>query len=145
MANYESCIRTNYFHVNDPEEFKKYMRRVYGTEDSVELWEEKDSEGNPVFGFGTMGGIGGVYSEDESAEDAEDSDYDTVINDLQTFVAEDDAIIILECGHEKLRYIIGGAIVITKKQCEYLDIADLAASLAAKLLGNPDWCTQCEY
>ena len=42
MANYESCIRTNYFHVNNPEEFKKYMRRVYGTEDSIELWEEKD-------------------------------------------------------------------------------------------------------
>lgn len=145
MANYESCIRTNYFHVNDPEEFKKYMRRVYGTEDSVELWEEKDSDGNPVFGFGTMGGIGGVYPEVESTEDIEDSDYDTVINDLHTFVADGDAIIILECGNEKLRYIVGSAIVITKDQCESLDIADLAASLAAKLLGDPNWCTRCEY
>lgn len=145
MANYESCIRTNYFHVNDPEEFKQYMRRVYGTEDTVELWEEKDSDGNPVFGFGTMGGIGGVYPADESAEDAEGSDYDTVINDLQTFVADRDAIIILECGHEKLRYIVGSAIIITKDQCEALDVADLAASLAAKLLGDPDWCTRCEY
>lgn len=145
MANYESCIRTNYFHVNDPEGFKKYMRRVYGTEDSVELWEEQDAEGKPVFGFGTMGGIGGVNPEDENAEEVEDSDYDAVINDLQTFVADGDAIIILECGHEKLRYIVGSALVITKDQCESLDIAHLAASLAAKLLGDPNWCTRCEY
>lgn len=145
MTNYESCIRTNYFHVNNPEEFKKYMRRVYGTEDSIELWEEKDSEGKPVFGFGTMGGIGGVNPEDENAEEVEDSEYDTVIDDLQTFVADGDAIIILECGHEKLRYIVGSALIITKDQCESMDIADLAASQAARLLGDPSWCTRCEY
>ena len=92
-----------------------------------------------------MGGIGGVNPEDENAEEVEDSEYDTVIDDLQTFVADGDAIIILECGHEKLRYIVGSALIITKDQCESMDIADLAASQAARLLGDPSWCTRCEY
>ena len=60
MANYYASIRTNYFRVKDEEEFRKFMAHVSGTEDRVELWEEKDKNGNTVFGFGTLGGINGI-------------------------------------------------------------------------------------
>lgn len=109
MANYYASTRTNYFRVKDEEEFRKFMAHVSGTEDRVELWEEKDKNSNTVFGFGTLGGIAGVtdYHNDSDAdsddEDCED-DFDAFLDGLQTFVADDDAIIILESGHEKLRY-----------------------------------------
>ncbi len=46
MANYTCATRTNYFRVNDAENFKAFMARAYGTEDRVDLWEEKDKDGN---------------------------------------------------------------------------------------------------
>lgn len=142
MANYNCCVRTNYFHVKDPDAFRSFMCRVYGTEDDVELWEVKDHDGNLVFGFGTNGGISGLCDVDE--EDNDDS-YDLFIDGLQEHLCDDDAAIILEVGHEKLRYIVGSATVVTKKHCEYLDIRSLATAKAAELLGNPQWTTQCDY
>ena len=50
MANYYAYIRTNYFRVKDEKKFREFMARVSGTEDRVELWEEKDKNGNTVFG-----------------------------------------------------------------------------------------------
>ena len=60
MANYQCAVRTNYFHVQDPELFRQFMARVYGTEGSVELWEDKDANGRPIFAFGSYGGISGL-------------------------------------------------------------------------------------
>jgi len=113
MANYTCATRTNYFRVNDAENFKAFMARAYGTEDRVDLWEEKDKDGNTVYGFGTFGSIAGLRAaSDEDEED--DCDYDAFVDGIQKFVAPDDAIIILESGHEKLRYVTGSALVIKK-------------------------------
>ena len=49
MANYYASTRTNYFRVKDEEEFRKFMAHVSGTEDRVELWEEKDNNDNMEF------------------------------------------------------------------------------------------------
>ena len=146
MANYCCTIRTNYFHVKDEEKFRELMKRVYGCEDSVELWEEKDSDGMTVFGFGTYGGIAGVANAaDDEEELCDDTSYDEFINGLQECVADDDAIIILEAGNEKLRYVIGSATIITSSTYEYLDITSIAVDKAVDLLGNPKWETRCEY
>ena len=45
------------------------MNRVYGCEDAVELWEEKDSDGKTVFGFGTYGSITGLANSSEDEEE----------------------------------------------------------------------------
>ncbi len=146
MANYCCTVRTNYFHVKDEEEFRALMARVYGCEDSVELWEDKDDDGKTVFGFGVYGGISGVRNaQDDENEDCDDSAYDEFIDGLQKCVADDDAIIILEAGNEKMRYVVGSAIIITSKDYEYLDIATLATKRAAYILRNPKWQTRCEY
>ena len=146
MANYCCTIRTNYFHVKDEEKFRKLMERAYGCEDSIDLWEEKDEEGKIVFGFGCYGGIAGIRNalEDEN-EDVDETGYDEFIDGLQECVAEDDAIIVMESGNEKLRYLVGSAAVITNHGYEYLEISDIASRKASEMLGNPDWKTECCY
>ncbi len=147
MANYTCSTRTNYFHVKEPEQFQAFMARVYGTEDHVELWEAPDADGNPTYAFGTEGSIGGLQPLDsEQAEDAyDDADYDAFIHGLQELIADDDAVIIQESGGEKLRYLVGSALIITKNQCEHLDILDVAVAKARQMLGNPEWGTRTDY
>jgi len=146
LANYLCSVRTNYFHVKNPDLFRKFMERVYGTEDSVELWERKDGQGLPIFGFGSYGAIGGVRNTAEDTEsEADETDYDEFVSELQQHVREDDAVIILEAGSEKLRYIVGSVEIITSTDWDHLDIADLAKRRAAVLLNNPTWHTTCEY
>ena len=144
MANYCCTIRTNYFHVKDEDSFRNLMSLVYGCEDSVELWEEKDKNGKTVFGFGVYGGISGLRDSDTDDID-DDSSYDDFIDRLQESVAEDDAIIILEAGSEKMRYIVGSATIITSSGFKYMDITDLAVAQAAEMIGNSMWGTKCVY
>lgn len=146
MANYSCVIRTNYFRVKDPEAFRAFMTHVYGSEGDVELWDSTDSDGNLTFGFGIYGGIGGLRNAAEDEEiDADESAFDEFISGLQDHLADDDAIIILEAGHEKLRYVVGGATIITSTNVDYLDITNRAAARAAEMLGNPGWKTKCDY
>lgn len=141
MANYYGVIRSNYFHVKDEERFRALMARTAGDEDSIELWnDEIDENGNPVFGFGVYGGITGVVDEDGEYDD---NSYDRFIEGLKECVADDDAILIFEAGHEKLRYVGGGATIITAKSVEYIDLEDCARSKARELLGNEQWNTKC--
>lgn len=141
MANYYGVIRSNYFHVKDEERFRALMARTAGDEDSIELWnDEIDENGNPVFGFGVYGGITGVVDEDGEYDD---DSYDRFIEGLKECVADDDAILIFEAGHEKLRYVGGGATIITAKSVEYIDLEDCARSKTRELLGNEQWNTKC--
>ena len=144
MAYYYCVVRTNYFHVKDSEKFEKLMNSAYGSEDEVDIWREKDDQGNLVFGFGVYGGIAGIFNDDEDPEDADDP-LDNFLHGLQNCVAEDDAVIIFEIGHENLRYLVGNAIVITSKKIEYCDISEWAQAKGAELLGNQNWETRCEY
>lgn len=144
MANYCCTIRTNYFHVKDEDKFRGLMNRVYGCEDSVELWEEKDSDGKTVFGFGVYGGIAGLRNAQED-DDIDESSYDEFIDGLQECVADNDAILIMEVGNEKMRYVVGSASIITSKEYQYMDITNLATRKAAELLGNTGWNTKCSY
>lgn len=143
MANYCCTIRTNYFHVKDDETFRTLMNRVYGCEDNVELWEEKDKDGRTIFGFGVYGGISGLRDSGDDIDD--DSSYDDFIDCLQEAVADDDAIIILESGNEKMRYVVGSATIITSSDYKYMDITSLAMKQAMEMLHNPSWQTRCEY
>ena len=143
MANYCCTIRTNYFHVKDEAEFRLLMEQVYGSEDAVEIWEKRDDEGNTTFGFGCYGGIAGIRDTDD--DDLDETAFDRFLEKLQQCVAENDAVIILEAGNEKMRYVVGTALILTNKACEYLDIAELAEKRAAELLATPSWKTKLMY
>ena len=84
-------------------------------------------------------------SEEHEDEDDADKPYDKFIDSLQECVAEDDAIIILEAGNEKMSYVVGAATVITSTECKYMDITSIATEKAAELLHNPQWHTRCDY
>lgn len=136
MANYCCTLRTNCFHVKNEKEFSDLMDSVYG-EYEIDVWEDRDADNVPVFAFGSYGMIAGVMSDpDDSPNDFE---YDEFIEGLQRCVADDDAIIMLESGNEKLRYVAGIASVITSKDYVVIDLNDEAKKIARKLLKNPDW------
>ena len=141
MANYHCAIRTNYFHVKDPEPFRQFMSRVYGADGSVELWERRGTDHQAVFAFGSYGEISGL----RDALDVDEAGYDVFIRGLQQHIREDDAVIILEVGREKLCYLVGNAEIITCDDLKHLDISDLAQRHAANMLGNPNWETSLDY
>ncbi len=146
MANYCCATRTNYFRVKDADAFRSFMKTVAADEGNVSVWEKEGNDGNIVFGFGCYGSILGtpVYKDGSDEDDDcgfDDYDFDEFVNGLSELVAEDDAMIILESGNEKLRYVTGCALVITSTDSEYMEIDVLAAQRAAEMLGNPSWQT----
>lgn len=146
MSEYNCTTRTNYFHVKDSAAFRSFMGRVQGSVDLITLWQEQDDDGRPVFGFGTHGAISGLKNAEADDDDAPDeSACDEFICGLQEHVAEDDAVILLEAGHEKLRYVTGAATILTSDNYEHLDLAAMAEKKAAKLLVKPEWRTRCDY
>lgn len=144
MANYCCAVRTNYFRVKDAGKFRTFFENVAGCEDSVKLWEEKADDGSVLFGFGCYGGIFGIR--DDEDEDADyDVAYDDFIDGLQKHVAEDDAVIILEAGNEKLCYLTGHATIITSDTVAGADMISAAIEIARKNLGNKEYTTRTEY
>ena len=137
MANYVSTTRTNYFHVKDVETFRAFMDNVSG--DDLELWDEKDDKGDTVFAFGCEGSIYGIQNEDEN------DDYDLFIKNLQEYIADNDAVILTEAGHEKLRYVTGFATVITSKGIQFLNLDEYALTKAKEMLNNQDFTTKMDY
>lgn len=63
-----------------------------------------------------------------------DDEYNAMIDELQKIVDKDSAIIIIDAGHEKLRFVGGGSLVITNKDAVYIDIEDIAIKTAKKML-----------
>ena len=147
MANYYCAVRTNYFRVNDPDAFRKFMKKVATCEDTIQIWEERDKSDRTLFGFGCYGSILGIPVLDGEDDDygCDDYDFEEFVHGLSDLVAEDDAIIILESGAEKLRYVTGTALVITSTGSEFMEIDVLAAEKAASMLKNPQWKTQVSY
>ena len=74
-----------------------------------------------------------------------DFDYDSFIKMLQKHLVEGDAIIMLESGHEKLRYVTGYATIVTKTKVHCEDISCWAFGKAKEMLGNSSWVTRLEY
>lgn len=143
MSNYYRMVRTNYFHVKDEAQFRALMAKTAGDEDSIDLWDDEwDEDGNQLFGFGVCGGISGIP--DDMGEYDDDS-YDRFLDGLKECVADDDAILIFEAGHEKLRYVGGGVLIVTSKECEYFDLHEAGCKRARQLLGNDQWETKCTY
>lgn len=81
----------------------------------------------------------------EAWEADSDADYDAFLNGLQNHVAEGDAVIIMESGHEKLRYVTGYVCLVTGDGIDFFSMTDLAVSKAAEMLRIPEFKTRCDY
>jgi len=140
MANSCGRFRTNYFRVTDAGKLKKIIAKCQSTDgEEVELFDS-DFDGEKLYGFGCSAQLQGYYN-----EEAEEYDFNAFANDLQTVVAPGDAIIIMEIGYEKLRYVCASAFIITSETKECLDFIPLALQKAAEMLRNPDYQTRVEY
>lgn len=145
MANYVCTIRTNYFRVKDAKKFEEIMENV-ASECGVEIFSRTDKNRDEWFGFGCYGNIYGIENDCDNIDCKDvDYDYDSFIKKLQNCVMPDDAIIIFESGNEKLRYIIGSALIITESDAHIVNIKDLAVEKAREMLKNPNFDTRCYY
>lgn len=143
MADYNGTVRTNYFRIKDENAFRELMERVYP---GIHVFEKLDPCGHKLFGFGSYEAIAGVkLAAIDEDPDAQESAYDEFIRCLQECIADDDAIIMIEAGHEKLNYVAGKAEIITATDYRYADITHVAVDIATEMLANPNWETCCEY
>lgn len=149
MADYVCMIRTNYFHVKNSDTFREAMARAYGREGKLELREDKGDMGEPIFAFIVDGPIGGLHPEGYNPEaddgDSDGYEYNNFIDLLQCSVKEDDAVIIMEVGHEKFNYLCGFATIITSIGIAQVDLANSAIAQAKSILQNPKWYTLMDY
>lgn len=142
MADFIGCARTNYFKVKDMDAFKAILSRIV-SEDEIEFFT---SDENPeLVGFGCSAPIYGILPKDCKREEDVDTNMDELAAELQNVVADDDAIIITEVGHEKLNYVAGGAYIITSKDFQYRNIQNIAIQTAQEMLGCPMWETEYNY
>ena len=137
MANYECISRTNYFHVKDAEIFREFMDTVLA--DDLHLWEEKDNDHNTVFAFGCERTLYGIFNKNG------DSSLELFLTELQKHIADDDAVILTEVGHEKLKYVTGYATIITCTGMQTLGIETFALAKAKEMLKNPNFETKTDY
>ena len=124
MANYEATMRTNYFHVTNDKRFKEIFEHISEKNNDVKLFTGDDR----TYGFGSYYEV----------------DMDDVM-ELQEIIPEGECIIVMEAGHECLRYVDGIGYVITKDKIETLSIMSLVQQKAQELLNNPDYETQIDY
>ena len=167
MANYESFYRTNHFKVKKLDEFKKAMAFAKTCSEDLNVYEDENRKGYfMICGYGEPSFYTDTirdhfdYAKTEDIKEEitkedfekfmtnnhiEDSEDDIFFEVLQSFVAEDDAIIYKEAGHEKMRYIGFCGCVITASGIKSININNELMDLAREALQNPTWETKLEY
>ena len=135
MANYYATCRSNYFKVKDPVAFTSWCLRC-----SLEFFESERHDGLYAIASNDADGAGWPSQRDDAAGN-ELEEFDMVA-ELATHLSEGCVAILMESGHEKLRYVTGVAIAVNAKgqitQITLEDIYDKAAALG-------DVLTRCEY
>jgi hypothetical protein len=158
MANYYGKTRTNYFSVTDEVKFREIIAACKASEDEVHsIDNEKEGDERKV-GFYCDGSIQGLpyklvddepvvtFDEDDAEEDLDNEISGNFFYDaLQELLVDGDAIIVTEVGSEKMRYLLGCCLVITKNDMQHVDLGAKALKLARNMLGNPGFTTQNEY
>lgn len=129
MANYEPFFRSNYFAVKDPEAFKKFCELH-----ELDLFQDGDK---PFYGFCGNGESGIPHD----AGDGSETDIDFMA-ELAKHLVDDHVAVVIEIGHEKMRYLVGYALAINSKgETAEVSVDDIYAK--AKLLGSN--VTDCSY
>ena len=146
MATYNGFTRTNYFSVTDEDMLRDIVDRI--------VWDNDDGffeDRGGKFAFGSYGSICGLRKAESENDSDSDEDYDdefeadVVYEALQSIVAPDDAIIITEIGYEKLRYLVGYAVIITSKAIETVELRTDAVNAARRLLNDSTFDPVMEY
>lgn len=141
MSNYIEAIRSNEFKIKQgsKEQLEKILNNLCGEDVYTDIIERADG----TYGWlGCYGGLTGLDIEkyfadnEELIEKYQDAEYNAMADELQKIIDENSALILIDAGHEKLRYVGGGALIITSETSKYIDLAKMASETAQKLIGQ---------
>lgn len=160
MANYCVYSRTNYFRVTDEKRYAELFAGLYPECDADTDVGDFTKEINGVIyhGFGCYDSIAwynnkrnrvdidNVNDDDVEDDDIDDDDFenefDTFIDELQAILPDDDAFILYEVGHEKLKCLTGFVLVVTKNEIRQSNMGDTAIDMAREMLDNKKFRTE---
>lgn len=129
MANYYGHGRSNYVKVKDREKFRQ-LCNTYG----LDLWDDGER-----LGFGTDKGEPNSFVYDDEIGDEKELPF--FLDEFSKVLEDDEVLIWMHTGNEKLRYLVGYAIAINSKgEQESIDINQIYVK-AKKLGKNITECT----
>lgn len=138
MADYIGTYRSSYFQVTDEEAYESLKHHIAA--DDIEFWE-REKDGKTYHGFGGYGSIIGYVDDLRAYEDGESDevpDYDLFAEKLSGIIQKGSACVIMEAGHEKLRYVMGDLTVITSGCVDYDSLKSSARYILKKKGINPN-------
>ena len=146
MANVIGATRTNYFAVTDANRLRQLVNGLVA-EDDITFSSMIGKDGIERFMFGCYDSIGYMEYDENGEEKFEDcyEGYDYFIKEIQKILPDNDAIILLYAGHERLRSVDADACIVTNKKIASLCLSDLAVFKAQDLLGNDNYDTRLQY
>ena len=102
-----------------------------------------------MHGFGSYSSIYWSPSKADGNPDWLDEDdadgYEDFLNQLSKILPEDEAFVLIDVGHEKLRYLSGFATIVTNKDIKYVDLTNTTQTVAREMLQKPDYKLEIEY
>ena len=121
MANYKERTRTNYFHVTDEKRYQELFGRLKGEEDKVLDFTKTDEYGRLFHGSEATAPLiitqnltcaNCKYAEEcgkteDCKEECEAADFDEFVSEMQKILPEDETMIVITSGYEKLRSLLG--------------------------------------
>lgn len=133
MASWNGAARSNYFHVVDMEGLNKSLEPF-----AIEIREQPDGKVGLLSqetDSGSWPSFAYVSGEGEGDDEEKEIDFD-IATQVMPFVKEGQVVVIMECGHEKLRYLTGWAKAFIRQGEEVketaVSISDIYAKAAAE-------------
>lgn len=124
MANVNTVTRSNYFRVADEEKYQEIWGNLEELNPGLVDFTKAREDGSFLHGFGCYGEI----------ELSEPDGFDFV-GGLQGILPEDDMCIIMAITHEKLRYVTGYSILISRDGISHVDLLSETANKSREILG----------
>lgn len=131
MANYYDNSTSNKFKVkqSEKERLEKVFENLIGDDVYTDV-VEKDGEISAWFGcYGSLTGLdveNYFEGNQELIDIYKDDEYNAMADELQKCITDDSYVILTDVGHEKLRYVGGGALVITPNKSDYVSLDIMA-------------------
>lgn len=135
MANFEIVTVTNNFKVNNKAKLYEFLGKLIGEDIYTDAYIDKD--GNIYGWFGAYSDI--MYdfrNNEDKEEDYDDLDYeksfDEMVKVIQEILTEDSYCAIKSAGNEKLRFVSGDIVYITKKEVDIYSLQGIEKVLTEK-------------
>lgn len=125
MANTESAYYTNFFKVTDEEAYNNLISKLSG--EYLYFSEKKEENLHSFSGYDSLSYI-------KTEDDILDV-YD-FIDELRAILPDNECIVYIESGHDKLRDVYGYAIIATNKEIREESLSDFAQRSIEQMLGK---------